>query len=83
MSMATAHMRTTADLSQYDAALDSVVLEQTSSLATLVGRPRAVSQAELMRLVKSYQSMQSEWRMHAAAQSGARHAFSDKRMAGA
>ena len=62
---------TTSDWRQAESALDDALLEQTSLLTTLVTRRDLfIDQAELMRTVKSYQSLLSASPQFAAGRSG-------------
>jgi len=64
-TLGVAELRSTRDRGQSDAALDGALLKQTGLLATLVTTrrettgPSFVGHAELMRLVKSQQSLLS------------------------
>lgn len=63
MTLPVAQLRITRDLRQAEAALDDALLKQTSLLATLItarrntGQEPFVGQAELMRLVRSQQTL--------------------------
>jgi hypothetical protein len=65
MTLPIAEMRITRDLRQAEAALDDALLKQTSLLASLITARREIgdkpflAQAELMRLVKSQQTLLS------------------------
>ena len=65
MSLPVAPLRITRDLRRAEAALDDTLLEQTTSLVTLITARREtggapfLSQAELMQLVRSHQSLLS------------------------
>lgn len=72
MTLPGAPLRITRDLRQADAALDGALLRQSGLLATLItdrrptGAAPSLCEAELMRLVKSQQSLLSAARLNDA-----------------